>query len=68
DVLELKPQILWHETERGVLGGPNLVPRKVLARMALLVQKLWRQREIKEHFPAAIAFFGVGVSDVVFCL
>jgi hypothetical protein len=37
DIVELEPQILWHETERRVLCGSYLVARVVCDRVAVFV-------------------------------
>lgn len=47
NVLELKPQVLWDEGQWGVFGCPDLVTRKLVKRIAILVEEVRWQRQIE---------------------
>lgn len=38
DILELEPEVLWDEGQRGVLSRPNLVASELVHRGAVLVE------------------------------
>jgi hypothetical protein len=46
NVVKLKPQVLWEETQRCVFGGPYLVPSVILLDVSLFVFRFVWKRDV----------------------